>query len=105
MLKIASVSGAPPQTPLGELMTLRQTPSREELLAFGTRNLTYSHVLKGTPASRSEFSPPGSPYSIPGSNPVHEVCGVDELWIFLYNMSPPNLCSWALCYFMKPVSS
>jgi len=26
MLKIASVSGAPPQTPLGELTTLPQTP-------------------------------------------------------------------------------
>src|SRR6218665_947846 len=35
--KIASVSGAPPQTPLGELTTLPQTPSREGLRAFGNR--------------------------------------------------------------------
>ena len=38
MFKIASISGAPPQTPLGELTTLLQTPSREGLLAFGNRS-------------------------------------------------------------------
>src|SRR6218665_1034183 len=63
MLKIASVSGALPQTPLGELTTLPQAPSREELnfcfrqshlRAFGARNFTYSHVLigLGIPVSR-----------------------------------------------------
>jgi len=35
LLKIASVSGAPPQTPLGELTTLPRPPSRKGLLAFG----------------------------------------------------------------------
>src|SRR6218665_2573390 len=34
MLKIASVSGAEPQTPLGELTTLPRPPSVEGLLAF-----------------------------------------------------------------------
>src|SRR6218665_1450359 len=75
MLKIASFSGAPTQkTPL---TTLPQTPlSREasslqqsQLRAFGARNLTYCHILIGTQTSRSQFSPPGSPYSIPGSDP------------------------------------
>jgi len=31
-----------PQTPLGELTTLSQTPSREGLLAFGNRSFTPS---------------------------------------------------------------
>jgi len=53
----------------------------------------------GTPPYRSQFFPPGSSYSIPGSDPVHEVWGVDKLWIFLYTLSTPNLCLWALCYF------
>src|SRR6218665_862022 len=56
MLKIASVSGALTQTPLGELTTLPRPPSREGLLSFGTRSLTYSRVLISTPASRSEVS-------------------------------------------------
>ena len=44
MFKIALVSGAPPQTPLGELTTLPQTPSREGLLglAFGNRSFAPS---------------------------------------------------------------
>src|SRR6218665_646391 len=37
MVKIASVSGDPPKTTLGELTTLTQTPGREALLAFGHR--------------------------------------------------------------------
>src|SRR6218665_713336 len=66
MLKIASASGAPSQTPLEEHTTLPQTPSREGLLAFGncsfepsalSCNLTCSHVLIGTLVSRSQFSP------------------------------------------------
>src|SRR6218665_218876 len=60
MLKIASVSGAPPQTPLGELTTLPRRsprpPSREGLISFGTRSLTYLRVLISTPASRSQVS-------------------------------------------------
>jgi len=52
MLQIASVSGAPPQTPLGELTTLPQTPySREGLLAFGNRSFAPS-------ALNPPFSPP-----------------------------------------------
>src|SRR6218665_2030143 len=42
MFKITSVSGAPPQTPLGELTTLPQTLSREGLLAFGNRSFAPS---------------------------------------------------------------
>jgi len=44
VLKIASVSVAPPQTPLGELRptTLPRPPSREGLLAFGNRSFAPS---------------------------------------------------------------
>src|SRR6218665_1332514 len=58
MLKIASVSGAPPQTPLGGAYDAPpdRSPSREGLLSFGTRSLTYSRVLISTPASRSQVS-------------------------------------------------
>jgi len=42
-----------------------------------------SHALVGTPASRSECFPSGPPYSIPGSAPVNDLCGADELWIFV----------------------
>src|SRR6218665_1764568 len=38
MFKIASFSGAPPQTPLGELTTLPIPPSRKGRLAFGNRS-------------------------------------------------------------------
>src|SRR6218665_3374892 len=84
--------GSAPHPPGGASGTPR-TLSREGLLPFGTRNLTYSHVLRGTPASRSQFFPPCSPYSIPGSAPR-----TLRLWIFLYTLSPHNLCLWALCY-------
>src|SRR6218665_324011 len=39
MFKIASASGAPPQTPLG---SLRRSPRREGLLAFGNRSFAPS---------------------------------------------------------------
>src|SRR6218665_3612668 len=42
MFKIASVSGAEPQTPLGELTTLPRPPSRNGLLAFGNRSFAPS---------------------------------------------------------------
>jgi len=88
MLKIASVSGAPPQTPLKEHTTLPLTPSHEGLLAlgncsFGTRNLTCSHVLIGTQFLDLNSFPPGSLAQFLDSPLVHEVCGADELWIFL----------------------
>src|SRR6218665_2690033 len=38
MLKIASASGAPPQTALGSLRRSPRPPSREGLLAFGNRS-------------------------------------------------------------------
>src|SRR6218665_1079386 len=98
MLKIASVSGAPPQTPLGELTTLPIPPSREELLCLGTRNLTYSRVLISTPASRSQVFP--SRLTGPA-----QFCGADELWILLYTLYSPNLCFRAFCYFMNPASN
>jgi len=40
MLEIASVSGALPQTSLGELTTLPRHPSRKGILAFGNRSFT-----------------------------------------------------------------
>jgi len=42
MLKIASASGAPQQTPLMELTTLPRLPSREDLLALGNRSFAPS---------------------------------------------------------------
>src|SRR6218665_2630059 len=63
MLKIASVSGASLRF-LGLRFlrpcwgSLRRSPrphSREEVLAFGARNLTCSHDLIGTLAFRSQF--------------------------------------------------
>src|SRR6218665_3933100 len=42
MFKITSVSGAPPQTPLGSLRRSPRLPSREELLAFGNRSFAPS---------------------------------------------------------------
>jgi len=42
MFKIASVSGAEPQTPLEELTTLLRHPSRHGLLAFGNRSFAPS---------------------------------------------------------------
>src|SRR6218665_3213719 len=54
MFKIASVSGAPPQTPLGELTTLPQTPQslgasflqQSQLCAFGPSNFPDSHFYQ-----------------------------------------------------------
>src|SRR6218665_4155086 len=93
MLKIALVSGAPPQTPLGELTTVHQSPQsggasclrQSRLRAFGARNLTYSDI--GTPPSRSQLFSSRLPlYSIPGSDPVHEV------WTFLELTNYGYLC-------------
>src|SRR6218665_3616139 len=42
MFKMASVSGAPPQTPLGSLQRSLRPPSRKELLAFGNRTFASS---------------------------------------------------------------
>src|SRR6218665_1528837 len=76
--------------------------------SFGARNMTYSqsHVLVGTTLSISilPFHTPLTQFLDPPP-PVHEICGADELWIFLYTLSPPNLCLWALCYFMNPAYS
>src|SRR6218665_3059847 len=71
-----------------------------------SRNLTYPHVLIYRHPS---FLISMFPSRLPLLNswirpPVHEVCGFDELWIFLYALSPPNLCIEALCYFMNPAS-
>jgi len=76
MFKIASVSGAPPQTPLGELTTLPQTPKswgasclqQSQLRAFGACSYPNAHVLVGIPASKPPFrlfapQPPSSGYA------------------------------------------
>src|SRR6218665_1721412 len=99
---------------------IRRSPGplveRSSIFAFGNRVIAssrlrrsqfdlYSMVLIGIPASRFPHFPPEFPYSIPGSDPVHEVCGVDELWIFLYTLSRPKLCLWTICYFMNHASS
>src|SRR6218665_1765427 len=42
MFKIASVSGAPPKTPLGSLRRSPRPPSRKGLLAFGNRSFAPS---------------------------------------------------------------
>src|SRR6218665_2015402 len=51
MLKIAPVSGAPPQTPLGT--TIPRPPSREGLLAFGNRSFAPSALAISQIFSRS----------------------------------------------------
>src|SRR6218665_641500 len=99
MFKIASVSGAPPQTPLGSLRRSLRPPSREGLLSFGTRCLTYSRVLISIPASRSQVFPS----RLTGLNA--QFCGADKLWILLYTLYSPNLCFRAFCYFMNPASN
>src|SRR6218665_684225 len=53
MFKITSVSGALPQTPLGELTTLPRPPSREGLLAFGNRSFAPSALALSQIFSRS----------------------------------------------------
>src|SRR6218665_1165926 len=53
MFKIASVSGAPPQTPLGSLRRSPRPPSREGLLAFGNRSFEPSaHSPQYTPQTK-----------------------------------------------------
>ena len=93
----------------GAYTMLPKPPSRKELCAFGNR----SFVLAISPTSTfwyapqlslldNNFFPSCSPYSIPGSAPVREVCGADELWIFLYSLSNPiyvyrpSVISWIL---------
>ena len=51
-----------------------------QLRAFGGCNLPDSHVLIGTPAFRSQFSPPGHPYSIPGSATESELWTDEKNW-------------------------
>jgi len=53
LLKIASASGAPPQSPLGELTTLPRPPSREGLLDFGNRSFAPSALDLSLNFSRS----------------------------------------------------
>ena len=53
MLKIATASGAPPQTPLGGLTTLLRPSSHEGLLAFGNRSFTPSALALSPFCSRS----------------------------------------------------
>src|SRR6218665_961142 len=63
MFKIASVSGAPPQTPLRDLTTLFQTPySREGLLAFGNRSLAPSALNHPLPP-KQKFPPRHPPHT------------------------------------------
>ena len=57
MLKIASVSGDPLQKGSRRASCFQQS----QLRAFGTRSLTYSHVLISTQASRSQVFPPRLP--------------------------------------------
>src|SRR6218665_242517 len=99
MLKIASVSGPPgPRPRWGSLRRSPRPPSHEGLLSFGTRSLTYSHVLISTPASRSQVFPS----RLQG---LAQFCGTDELWILLYTLYSPNLCFRGFCYFMNPASN
>src|SRR6218665_331873 len=93
MLKIASVSGDPPQKGSQRAFCFQQS----QLRAFGTRSLTYSHVLISTPAFRSQV--------FPLQASLAQLCGADELWILLYTLSSPNLCFRAFCYFMNPASN
>ena len=64
-----------------------------------------SHVLIGTPASRSQFLPFRLPLLNSWIWPRTWGLGVDELGIFLYSLFPPNLCFRAFCYFMNPASN
>src|SRR6218665_2477504 len=104
MLKIGSVSGAPPQTSLG---SLRRSP--DPLVAKG-------FLLSAKAASRlwhSQFEL--LPHShkhpqlldlkiFPLQAPLVQFCGADELWILLhmYTLSSPNLCFRAFCYLTNP---
>src|SRR6218665_3714481 len=69
----------------------------DPLVMRGFLPLPHSHVLVGIPASRSQFFPSRPPNSIPGSAPICDLCGAEELWILVWSMSPPHLCLWALC--------
>src|SRR6218665_4207918 len=53
MLKIASASGAEPQTPLGSLRRSPRPPSRERLLAFSNRSFAPSALELSPIFSRS----------------------------------------------------
>src|SRR6218665_3422837 len=105
MLKIASVSGVPPQTPLG---SLRRSP--DPVVAKGFllsaiavsrlwhsqfELLAYSH--KHTQLLDLKF--------FPLQALLVQFCGAEELWILLYTLSSPNLCFRAFCYFMNPASN
>src|SRR6218665_2540137 len=65
MLTIASVSGDPPQTPLGELTMLPKPPSREWLFAFGNRSFAPS-------ALNLPLAPPNK-NTRPVSPPKHKI--------------------------------
>src|SRR6218665_2601380 len=56
MFKITSVSGAPPQTPLGERTTLPRPPSREGLLAFGNCSFAPSALNPPLAAPKTKIS-------------------------------------------------
>src|SRR6218665_180365 len=67
MFKSTSVSGAPPQTPLGELTTFPRPSSRERLLAFSNRSFV-----------PSAFNPPLAPQN-KNSHPVSPPNKIIEL--------------------------
>src|SRR6218665_1325145 len=89
--------GLRPRPGWGSLRRSPRPPSREGLLSFGTRSLTYTRVLINTPASRSQVFPSRL-------NGLAQFCGADELWILLHTLYSPNLCFRAFCYFMNPAS-
>src|SRR6218665_1948643 len=84
MFKIASVSGAPPQTPWGSLRRSPRPPSREGLLAFGNHNFAPS-ALNPSLAPQTKIPAPLAPQTQnPRTATVHES---------QFTMRFSNLCS------------
>src|SRR6218665_4213947 len=100
MFKIASASGAPPQTPLRERTTLPRPLSRQGLLAFGNRSFTPSALaisrLTCLYAKNSKIS--ASPESTPSAQHINFFTSNMSHYLKSLKICPAGLSSFDLLF-------